>query len=147
MVTRTERIRGKIAKILNSREVAVNIGHEHGVTSGMVFDILASPGDEVEDPDTGDFLGLVEQAKARVKIKRAYEKFAVATTYRNREVNVGGSGLSLNPLGKLFEPPKWEKRYETLKAKGGFEAASEDLDEKDSYVSVGDPVVQVIDDE
>ena len=144
MTTETEPIRGKIAKVLNSREVAVNIGHEHGVKSGMVFDILSSIGDQIRDPDTGDVLGLVEQPKARVKIKRAYEKFAVAITYRSRDVNVGGGGLSLNLWGKLFEPPKWETRYETLKSNGGFEAASEELDEKGSYVSIGDPVVQAI---
>ena len=48
---------------------------------------------------------------------------------------------------RLFQAPTWETRYETLKSTGAFESTSEDLDEKDSYVSVGDPVVQVIDGE
>jgi hypothetical protein len=47
----------------------------------------------------------------------------------------------------MFDPPKWETHYETLKTQGGFEAASEDLRENDSYVSRGDPVLQVIEGE
>ena len=149
MVTQVEPIKGKIAKVLNSREVALNIGEENGVTMGMVFEILSANADVIHDPDTGVALGSVEQPKTRVKVKRAYDKFAVATTYRSREVNVGGSGLgglSLLSAGR-FSAPKWETRYETLKSNGGFEPISEALDEKDSYVNIGDRVVQIIDGE
>jgi hypothetical protein len=38
-------------------------------------------------------------------------------------------------------PPRWITKYETLRTE---EKTWEDLDEKDSYVKVGDPVVQVI---
>jgi hypothetical protein len=96
---------------------------------------------------TDAVLGLVEQAKARVRVKRAYDKFSVATTFRSREVNVGGQGILSVPFGRMFDPPKWETHYETLKTQGGFEAASEDLRENDSYVSRGDPVLQVIEGE
>ncbi len=146
MVTETKPIRGKIAKVLNSREVAINVGEEQGVEVGMVFDILAPNGDVIRDPDTHAELGFVEQAKSRVKVTRAYEKFAVASTFRSREVNVGGKGLLSLPLGSAFDPPKWETRYETLKIEGGFEAAAEEMGEHESYVSRGDPVVQVVGD-
>ena len=145
MATQVEPIRGKIAKILNSREVALNVGGKHGVRMGMVFEILSANADVILDPDTGATLGSVEQPKTRVKVKRAYDKFAVAATYRSREVNVGGRGLSWAMATATFAAPKWETRYETLKSNGGFEATSEALDENDSYVSIGDPVVQVID--
>ena len=38
-------------------------------------------------------------------------------------------------------PPKWETKYETLKTE---EKTWEDLDEVDSYVKIGDPVVQIL---
>ncbi len=151
MATQTEPIRGKIAKILNSREVALNVGIEHGVKSGMKFAILSAGSGEVTDPDTGEVLGSVDLPKTIVKIAKAYDKFSIAATHRSRRVNVSAARFagaanvesSIANLRKLFEPPKWETRYETLKADGGFESATEELDEKDSYVSVGDPVVQV----
>ena len=143
MTTQREPIRGKIAKILNSREVAVNIGRENGVRRGMTFEILGSSVNEIRDPDTGEVLGIAELPKARVKINRSYDRFAIATTFRTRRVNVSGERNVLN----MFDPPKWETRFETLKVDGGFEALPEYLEEKDSYVSVGDPVVQVIDDD
>ena len=33
----TDPIRGRVAKILNSRELAINIGAAHGVCVGMYF--------------------------------------------------------------------------------------------------------------
>ena len=152
MAAQIEPIRGKIAKVLNSREVALNVGAEHGVQSGMTFDILAPGSEEVMDPDTGEVLGSVDLPKTSVRITKAHDKFAIATTYRSKRVNVSNAGYTgarsaAHNLRKMFEPPRWETRYETLKSTGEFEASSEDLDEKDSYVSVGDPVVQVIDDE
>ena len=139
MTTQTEIIRGKIAKILNSREVALNIGLEDGVAAGMVFEVLSSNSQTILDPDTGAVLGSFTSPKTRVKVNRVEDKFSVAGTYRSKRVDVG------NP--RLFSAPVWETRYETLKAKGSFETSYEDLQEQDSYVAVGDPVVQVIDGE
>ena len=145
MTTQKEPIRGKIAKVLNSREVALNVGAEQGVSPGMRFRILSGAGDEIRDPDSGAVLGCVQQPKAMVQVRYAEKKFAIAATYRSKEVNVGGKGLTSAWFGSTFESPKWETRYETLKAGGGFEPATEELDEKDSFVTTGDPVVQVID--
>ena len=145
MTTQTELIRGKVAKILNTREVALNIGSEHGVEPGMFFDILSPAGLSIEDPDTGEYLGSVELPKAQVRIDRVYDKMSVASTYRTKRVNVGGGIESevQSLTRKLFQPPKWETRYETLKTRESFEKDVEDLDERDSYVASGDPVVQV----
>ena len=38
-------------------------------------------------------------------------------------------------------PPEWITKYETLKTK---EKTWEDIDEEESYVRTGDPVIQVI---
>ena len=137
MTTQTELIRGKIAKILNSREVALNVGLDHGVSVGMAFEILSSDTQTIKDPDTGALLGSLNSPKTRVKVVRVQEKFSVAATYRSKRVDVGNA--------RLFSAPVWETRYETLKAKGSFETAYEDLQEQDSYVAIGDPVVQITD--
>ena len=137
-----EPIRGKIARVLNSREVAINKGSDDGIRVGMIFKILSTKGSEIQDPDTGETLGSVDLVKTSVKVTAVQERIAVASTYRTRRVNVGGSGLSsyigLSSI-RLFEPPKWETRLETLKID---KAAVEELSEEDAFVHTGDPVVQ-----
>ena len=139
MVTRIEPIRGKVARILNSREVALNIGREQGVKPGMFLEILSPKGFEIPDPDTGEILGSVALPKVRVKITRIEDNVSVASTYRTKRVTPGKP-----PLNQTI---KWETYYESLKNQAAFEKAMEDLDEADSYVSTGDPVVQVLDGE
>ena len=129
-------IRGKVARVLNSREVAINKGSDDGVKIGMIFKILSTKGSEIKDPDTGEPLGSVDLVKTSVKVTVVQERITVASTYRSHRVNVGGRGLA---LAGLFEPPKWETRVETLRID---EAAIEDLDEEDAIVHTGDPVVQ-----
>ena len=104
----------------------------------MIFKILSTKGSDITDPDTGDPLGTVDLAKTSVKVTIVHERVAVASTYRTREVNVGGTGFAVSGL---FVPPKWETRVETLKIE---DADVEELDEAEAYVHTGDPVVQVI---
>ena len=138
-------IRGKVARILNTRELVMNLGSEDGVTLGMYFDVMDPKGTDIEDPDTGDILGSIERPKVRVKISRVEARLSMASTYRSKKVNIGGQGgirdISGSLLSQILAPPKWVTKYETLKTQ---EKTWEDLDEKESYVKIGDPVVQVI---
>ena len=142
----TEPIRGKVASVLNAREIAINVGTENGVTVGMYFDVLDPHYEDIKDPDTGEVLGSIEHPKVRVKIIDAQEKLALATTYRTKRVNTGGTGefVSLGPFARALMPPNWITKYETLSK---TEKTKDVLDEKDSYVNVGDPVVQTIEDD
>lgn len=135
----TKPIRGKVAQVLNSREVALNVGSAKGVVVGMYFDVLVEPKD-IEDPDTGDKLGTIERYKVRVQVTQVQEKLSVAATYRTKRVNGGGSLTDLGSFSRALMPPKWVTKYETLKTQ---EKTWEELDEDDSYVSTGDLVVQV----
>lgn len=136
-------IRGKVARILNTRELVINLGSEGGVTPGMYFDVMDPKGTDIEDPDTGDILGSIERPKVRVKVSRVETRLSIVSTYKSRQVNIGGQGnLNSGFLSQFLEPPKWVTKYETLKTQ---EKTWEDLDEKESYVKIGDPVVQVID--
>lgn len=137
----TEPIRGSVARVLSSRDVAINKGSDDGVEVGMIFKILSPTGSEITDPDTGDLLGSVELTKIRVKVTAVQERIAVASTYRSHSVNVGGTGIGMG--SKWFEPPKWETHVETLKID---EAVTEELSERDTFVHRGDPVLQDLED-
>ena len=138
-------IRGKVARILNSRDLVINVGSRDGVVVGMYFDVLDPKGEDIKDPDTGEVLGSVERSKVRVQVVKVQERLSVASTYKKREVNIGGRGAGLTSLSggfaELFMPPKFVTKYETLKT---TERTWEDLDESESYVKIGDPVVQVV---
>ena len=137
MTSQVEPIRGKVARVLNAREVALNRGSEDGVEVGMVFKILSAKGSDIKDPDTGESIGSVDIEKTSVKVTTVQERVSVASTFRTRKVNVGGGlGLINNAL---FAPPRWEDRVENLKTK---ESAFEDLNEEDSLIKTGDQVVQ-----
>ena len=140
-----ETIKGKVARILNSRELVLNVGSSQGVTVGMLFDILDPNGEDIRDPDTGEILGSIDRPKVRVQITRVDDKLAVASTYKKREVNIGGKGSHFGAAGELaslFMPPKYVTKYETLKT---TEKTWEDLSETDSFVKTGDPAIQVVD--
>ena len=144
MMSESKPIRGKVARILSSRELALNIGSEQGVELDMLFDVLDPTSENIQDPDTGMIIGSLYRPKVRVKIVDVQEKISVASTYRSRNVNIGGTGPSLNTWAAVLSPPRWVREYETLKTE---EATWEDLDEEGSYVATGDPVVQVLSDE
>lgn len=136
----TEPIRGKVARILNSRELVINVGSKGGVTTGMRFDVMDTKGENITDPDTGQLLGSVERQKVRVQVSNVQENLSVASTYKEKTVNVGGNiGLA----SQMFMPARWVTKYETLKTD---EQTREDLHEMDSYVKTGDPAVEVLND-
>lgn len=143
----SEPIRGKVARILNSKELALNVGSQDGVKVGMYFDILDPVGEDITDPDTGEVIGSLERPKVRVKIIRVQERLSLATTYRKKKINVGGTGLGSpariagSALSGLFLPPEFRTWQETLKTR---EKTWEDLTEEDSYVKTGDPAIQVL---
>ena len=144
----TEPLRGKVARILNSREIVINIGSDNGVVVGMRFKVMDTSGGDIKDPDTGELLGSVERPKVNVEVSSVQQRLSVATTYEKETVNVGGVGFSAGAgfgsgLAQVLMPPKWITTYETLKTR---EETWEDLDEEDSYVKTGDSVVQVVND-
>ena len=143
MTREAELIRGKVARILSTRELVLNIGLAHGVKLDMLFDVLDAASENIREPDTREIIGSVYRPKVRVKIVEVQARLSVASTFRSKNVNIGGTGPTLNAWAALFAPPRWIREYETLKTE---EATWEDLDEKDSYVATGDPVVQVLND-
>lgn len=138
----TTLLRGKVARILDTRNLVINLGATNGVVVGMYFDVLDPKGEDILDPDTHEVLGSLERPKVRVQITKTEERLSVASTFKKKTVNVGGrGGLAVSGLAEMFMPPKHVTKYETLKT---TEKTWEDLEESDSYVKTGDPVVQVL---
>ena len=133
----TDPIRGKIAKVLNAREAAINIGFNQGIRLGMIFDVVDDKHKDITDPDTNQILGSIERPKMRIKVTHVQENLCVASTLKKRRANVEGVEGTL--YGALM-PQKWITEDEALRKS---DVNLEDLDEERSYVNVGDPVVQV----
>ena len=134
----TEPIRGKVAQVLNSREIVINRGTANGVVEGMCFDVVDPKGTDIRDPDTNDVLGSIDRPKVRVRVIKVRDRLSLAATQEKR-VNVGGQ-LGIGDFSRLLMPPQWVTKYETLKTE---EKTWEDLAEGESYVEIGDPVVQI----
>ena len=137
----SEPIRGKVASVINEREIAINVGTVNGVKVGMDFDVIDVHDEKIKDPDTEEVLGSIERPKVRVKVTHVQERLSVASTYKVESVNIGGDGGLFGPFSRSLMPPEWIKKHETLRAE---DKAWSPLSEEDSYVKVGDPVIEVI---
>lgn len=135
-------IQGKVARILNSRELAINLGSQQGIEKGMLFDVLDLKGQNIKDPDTGKPLGSIDRSKVRVQVTDVKDQFCIASTFKKNQINVGGS-MTFGPLAQTLLPSKWVTKYENLKI---ADQEKEDILESQSYVKVGDPVIQVLED-
>ena len=131
-------IEGKVAAILNERELAINKGKISGVKKDMIFGVFETK-EGIKDPDSGEVLGSVGAVKIRVKVVEVQPKLSVCRTYETYPVNIGGAGKPLFP--NIFEPPpKWITKVKTLKSE---DAEFKDLDITGSFVRIGDKVRQL----
>ena len=141
-MTTTIRISGKVAKILNARELIINRGVEDGVEMGMKFAVLDPRANDVVDPDSHEVLGSIYRPKVGVEVVRVEPRLTLARTFKTRKVNVGGTARSWAAFSNILgQPPRYEEQPESLRTD---ESTWEDLDERDSYVKTGDPVEQIL---
>ncbi|MDD2755692.1 MAG: hypothetical protein PHS80_09215 [Methanothrix sp.] len=96
----TSLLEGKVAKIKNQYQIVINKGTEHGVENGMHF-VIYEIGEELTDPDTGNSLGPIEYAKAKVRVTYAKEKYAIAETYETENSRLLGLTLLTGERKKL----------------------------------------------
>ena len=138
-------IEGRVAAILNERELIINRGSDAGVKEGMKFKIM-EPELTVKDPDTGDPLGTFSREKIRVKIAEVQPKYSVGRTYETYSVNLGGEGVAwdVDRLFRTLAPRKEVTRVRTLRSDDSLGPGP--IDEKSSFVNIGDQVVEVDDD-
>ncbi|MHB8967095.1 MAG: hypothetical protein ACYC57_02390 [Thermoleophilia bacterium] len=129
-------IEGKVALVLNAREVSINVGENVGVIENMYFKILGDKPIEVQDPETGNVLGVIDREKVRVKVTEVHENFSVCRTYKTRKTGNFMLGTIFDALEPVREIP------ETLKAEDS--AYPPPITEEESYVKRGDRVVQIV---
>ena len=143
-VEKNEPIEGLVAGILTERELAINIGSEHGVEPGMMFQVMANEPTEIKDPKTGELLGSITREKVRVKATRVDTRFSICRTYRV-STTPGGilGGSAARAFANAFEPSR--EIPETLKAEDA--SFLPDLPEEDSYVKKEDRVVQILEED
>lgn len=138
-----EPIRGKVAAIINRRELALNVGSEQGVAIGMRFAILNSKGVGITDPDTGEVLGDIPVAKTVVKVTRVDgPRLSTARTFRTIPGTPGIADI-LAHTGNFVGTPA---HVETLSIDPSRRDVAE-LKDEDSFIKKGDPAVQAIGDE
>ncbi|NTV27992.1 MAG: hypothetical protein HGA93_04865 [Methanothrix sp.] len=131
-------IKGKVANIVNERELAINVGSSNGVKVGMKFKVLTDEPTQVIDPDSKEVLGYIDREKVRVQVIEVAERFAVCKTYRMLKTP-GGIDLSLGSL--ILQP---SHKQETLRA--DQKSFLPPLSEEESYVKRGDRVIQIMGD-
>lgn len=135
-------IRGRVAAILNARELVINRGSEAGVGKGMRFAVLAATPLEIKDPDTGEVLDEIDREKVRVEVGEVRPRTSICRTYIVRTVGGGpaaGFGVTAKVFSTLFEEPR--RKVETLEIKDS--TLPPPLPEEESFVKVNDRVIQV----
>ena len=129
---------GKVAAILNERELVINIGAGSGVRLGIKFKVLSDQPTDIYDPDTKEKIGVLDREKVRVKVVDVQENLSVCRTYKT--YSAGGSPLFLF-RDLVGEPAR--RIPETLKAKDSSYIPP--LSEEESYVKITDRVIQITD--
>ena len=129
-------IEGKVARLLNSRELIINRGSEDGVEDGMRFEII-DEFDEIRDPDTKEILGGIKRVKVRVKVSDVQERLAIARTYETYKT----PDTSMLTFG-LPDPSRTITRVKTLSSTCGPQIVPSH-EAGEIFVEIGDKVVQM----
>lgn len=126
-------LQGKVAQILNERELVINIGEKSGVEEGMRFAVQAGSPVQIQDPESGELLGWLDREKVRIEAVRVMDRMSVCSTYETRLV---GGSLGIWDVSEMFRPR--EHVPKTLRA--SRESYPPPLSSAESYVKIGDVV-------
>ena len=126
-------IEGRVARILNERELVINRGAEQGIRDRMKFSVLEEENDII-DPETREVLGSLTREKIRVKIVDVQPKFSVGRTYETYQARSPSQFVGMLHTRTVT-------KIRTIDQPGG---RSELFSDVVGYVQVGDKVVQII---
>ena len=130
------RIKGKIAKILNTRELVINRGSGDGVKIGMEF-VVWEPAMPILDPETQEPLGDLQREKVRVRVFETEPKFALARTYETYRETSSDNSI----LGSLGFQSRYVTKVKRINTRYAHDTS--EYQEGVANVSVGDTVTQV----
>ena len=71
---------GRVAKIVDSQTIILNIGRRHSVAMNDKF-VVFSLGEEVLDPETGESLGTLEDIKGKGQVVHVQDNLCTIETY------------------------------------------------------------------
>ncbi|MDT5289990.1 MAG: hypothetical protein QOF88_4879 [Mycobacterium sp.] len=117
-------LEAQVARVNSKTQLVLNVGLDQGVKPGDIFRIMSLDGIPINDPESGEELGVIPVEKARVNAQTVYPRICIVETYRTYKI--GGT----NALGAMFGPER------TVKEEMEVER-SEDYD-VDKTVRVGD---------
>ena len=92
-------VEGKVAEVLNDREVVINRGEDHGVKLGTRFKLMETL--RIKDPDTRDIIGEITREKLRLKVVHLEQSMSIARTYESYKYGGGLADLALQSLQEL----------------------------------------------
>jgi hypothetical protein len=127
-----EPLRGKVAALLNERELVINLGTRDGVRPKMRFRVLAAQPFEVPDPDSGEPLGVIVREKVRVQVVEIHANLSICSTYEALR-----SGRAVTPLRDVLDQPT----VRTLRTSDRRHIPP--ITPAESYVRIGDVVEEV----
>lgn len=130
-----KKLNGKVARILNDREVVLSRGTRQGLTEGEYVGIFDPLTEGIKDPETGENLGGVRRFKVTLRVTQVSERLAIASTYKTTTVNVGGSFSAGADVARLMSPPKYVTKVEKLTFD---DESARPITFADSRVGVGD---------
>lgn len=138
--TAKKTLEGRVAQILNERELVINIGADKGVSLGMKFAVLVETPTEVRDPITSELLDVLDREKVRVEASEVRPRVTVCKTYKVLRTR---GGPLYGSFGSLYDAPR--EATETLRAKDS--SLPRPLAPEESYVKINDRVIQIADDD
>ena len=102
-------IEGQVATVLKESNssfsfveqlLAINVGSERGVKTGMEFNVLEKE-IQITDPDSGESLGTVTTRKGRVRVTTVSERFSIAAVVESAKAlmpSIGGTFPAIDDL-------------------------------------------------
>jgi len=141
MNSKTSKIEGRVAQILNARELVINRGSQHGVSKGMKFSVLSEAPMEIRDPGTNELLDEIDREKVRVIASEVRDRVTICRTFRT--TTTGRKGLSSIALSfeALYGMQPEREVVETLRVQDS--QLPPPLKPEESYVKLNDRVVSV----
>ena len=132
-------IQGKVAKVLNDREVVINRGTDHGVKLGMRFKLIETV--QIQDPDTRDGIGTITREKIRFMVVHSQPSMSIARTYETHIFGSSSASQAAEMLAQSINPQTSMQKTDVKRIR-----PAGDSDEP-VLVKVGDVVNEVTDDE
>lgn len=107
----------KVIKVINDGWILViNKGSKDGVKEGMKFRVIERTEEKLYDPDTNEFLGILEIPKGVGEVIFVQEKYSLLESRNYEYEEVDKETTALHPLiSILFPNPQTQKQLEILK--------------------------------